>query len=322
MGKIERRPRVLFVDDEDAVLNGLRRGLGVLVPDWPMTFETSPVAAENLALTSPFDVIVSDLRMPRMDGLTLLARIKEAGVEMQSIILTGAGDMNSAIAAINTVNVFRYYTKPCSAEDLAAGIAEAFDEATRRRGAAHTAMATLDALPFAAIAVGPGRKVVFTNRKGAELLAMGGVIIADAVGVCRTGLPGPTAVLHAAIAAAENDAATTALILSGPESRRHSVLVEPVSPSAEGATTVVFVRPLDDRPMPDVDDLRTMFGFNLSEARLVRALVSGQDLREAAEALGLTVSSARTYLKYVFQKTGVNRQSDLIRLMYASMAHL
>jgi DNA-binding CsgD family transcriptional regulator len=66
--------------------------------------------------------------------------------------------------------------------------------------------------------------------------------------------------------------------------------------------------------------LSGLFGLTRSEALLARALTSGKTLEESAQELGITISSARTYLKRAFGKTNTNRQAELIRLILTSTA--
>ncbi len=314
-----QRPRILFIDDEAALLEGLRRALESLDLDWETTFETSPIAALERALHCHFDVIVCDLGMPDLDGLSLLTRLKKAGVQSQTIILTGTGDMTSAIDAINRVGVFRYYTKPCRAERLAEGIAEALTAARSHDGTASLAAAALDALPFATFAVDAGNRLLFVNRSGAELLAAGVVVSIDGTGALRAASQADTVTLHRAIADVAAGAKPSVMALKARDDRLFSALVEPPAPARPGAAAILFIRDRDAADVPGPDALRQLFGLTPTEARLAHALVSGLDVREAAQSLGVTVSTARTYLRYIFQKTGVNRQSELTRVLVGSV---
>jgi CheY-like chemotaxis protein len=76
MNNIIKR-RILFVDDEPMVLRGLQRTLRKMRAEWDMTFVTSGRSALNVLDKKPIDVIVSDLRMPEMDGGRLLAEVKK-----------------------------------------------------------------------------------------------------------------------------------------------------------------------------------------------------------------------------------------------------
>jgi response regulator RpfG family c-di-GMP phosphodiesterase len=109
-------PRILCVDDEPNLLSALYR---MLSEDYDVT--TARSAAEALAILGrepPFVVVVSDMRMPQMDGAAFLARVKEGWPDAVRILLTGQTDMSQAIAAINDGAIFRYLTKPCPQEDL------------------------------------------------------------------------------------------------------------------------------------------------------------------------------------------------------------
>jgi len=105
------RPRILLVDDEVEVLDGLRR---ILRFDFEVTIATGAEEALKLvASEGPYEVVVSDLRMPGVDGINLLAGIRKAAPRSVRILLTGYGDVEAAIAAVNQGHVFRFLTKPC-----------------------------------------------------------------------------------------------------------------------------------------------------------------------------------------------------------------
>ncbi len=112
--------RVLFVDDDANILSSFKRRLG-------RRFDMTTVlgGAEGLSeieRNGPVAVVVSDQRMPKMDGVEFLRRVKNASPDTVRIMLTGNTDVDTAIDAVNEGSVFRFYTKPCTPEDLAEGI--------------------------------------------------------------------------------------------------------------------------------------------------------------------------------------------------------
>ncbi|MFO0748465.1 MAG: response regulator [Myxococcota bacterium] len=114
-------PRVLCVDDEANVLEGLtllmRRRYEVL------TAGDGVAALELLRRPGPpFAAIVSDMRMPRMDGATFLTEARRLAPDTMRILLTGQADMHSAIIAVNEGQIFRFVTKPCQPPALLATI--------------------------------------------------------------------------------------------------------------------------------------------------------------------------------------------------------
>lgn len=105
------RPRVLCVDDEPNVLEGLARTLRSL-----FVVETAVGGSRGLDVLQeqgPFTIVVSDLRMPRMTGVEFLSKAKELAPDTVRVLLTGQGDMEAAISAVNEGNIFRFLTKPC-----------------------------------------------------------------------------------------------------------------------------------------------------------------------------------------------------------------
>ncbi|HTV60037.1 MAG TPA: HD domain-containing phosphohydrolase [Verrucomicrobiae bacterium] len=118
------KPRILCLDDEKNVLEGLARTLRVL---YHVETSTEGAAALDLLRTQgPFAVVVSDLRMPKMSGIDFLAAARTIVPDTSRILLTGYGDMEAAIAAVNDGNIFRFLTKPCPTgvlvKALAAGV--------------------------------------------------------------------------------------------------------------------------------------------------------------------------------------------------------
>lgn len=112
--------KILFVDDEQNLLDSYRRSLGRKFP-----LDTAcggPEALAAIAAKGPYAVVVSDLRMPGMDGIQVLSEIRARAPDTVRIMLTGGADVEAAVAAVNEGNLFRFLTKPCPPEQLAAAL--------------------------------------------------------------------------------------------------------------------------------------------------------------------------------------------------------
>ncbi|HET7504051.1 MAG TPA: HD domain-containing phosphohydrolase [Kofleriaceae bacterium] len=113
-------PRLLLVDDEPAVLEALavnlRRGFEI------ETATSGTVGLEHLSARADFAVVMSDMRMPKMDGATFLARARELAPDATRMLLTGQADLDAAIKAVNQGQIFRFLTKPCPRDALRAAI--------------------------------------------------------------------------------------------------------------------------------------------------------------------------------------------------------
>jgi response regulator RpfG family c-di-GMP phosphodiesterase len=107
---------LLFVDDEPSILSALRR---VCRPQGYRVL-TAGSGAEALAVlgSEPVDLIVSDMRMPQMDGAQLLQAVRERWPEVVRVLLTGYADIGSTIAAINQGEIHRYIAKPWDDQEL------------------------------------------------------------------------------------------------------------------------------------------------------------------------------------------------------------
>ena len=104
-------PLVVIVDDEEMVLTSLNAYL-TLETDYHVESFTDPEEAVRYLNGQAVDVVVSDYLMPKMNGIQLLTKSKEAQPEASRILLTGHADKQSAIDAINRVGLFQYIEKP------------------------------------------------------------------------------------------------------------------------------------------------------------------------------------------------------------------
>jgi HD-like signal output (HDOD) protein/CheY-like chemotaxis protein len=117
------KKRVLFVDDEAMVLQGLQRMLRPMRNDWDMEFvESGAVALERLA-AAPADVVVSDMRMPGMNGAQLLTEVMRRFPKTVRIILSGHADHDLVLKAVGSTH--QYLNKPCEPEVLKATVQRA-----------------------------------------------------------------------------------------------------------------------------------------------------------------------------------------------------
>ena len=108
--------RILFVDDEPAVLQGLQRSLRGMRQEWEMEFAASGREALETMARSPFDVVITDMRMPEMDGAQLLDQVRKRFPQTVRIVLSGQSDRETILRSIGPTH--QYMAKPCDLEDL------------------------------------------------------------------------------------------------------------------------------------------------------------------------------------------------------------
>ncbi|TIH09609.1 HD domain-containing phosphohydrolase [Pseudomonas leptonychotis] len=124
---------LLLVDDEENILNSLRR----VLRNEPYTLLTcnSGEAALQLFAEQPIDLVISDARMPGMDGAALLAQVQQHWPDCLRILLTGYADLTTTVKAINEGQIYRYISKPWDDHELRLiiGQALAFQRSERER---------------------------------------------------------------------------------------------------------------------------------------------------------------------------------------------
>jgi YesN/AraC family two-component response regulator len=117
------KPRILFVDDDPLVLQSIERALHPLWHEWEIRCVQSGEAALERLAQEPFDVVVSDIQMPEMNGSQLLARVQKHYPKISRIILSGYCDQETSQQAITLAH--EYLAKPCDTHILKSAILHA-----------------------------------------------------------------------------------------------------------------------------------------------------------------------------------------------------
>lgn len=118
--------KILYVDDDPNILAAYKRSLRNR-----FVMETAEGGAQGLEIIAdqgPFAVVVADMRMPEMDGVQFLSKVRKVAPDIVRMMLTGNADLQTAINAVNEGQIFRFLTKPCSNEDLATAVESAMEQ--------------------------------------------------------------------------------------------------------------------------------------------------------------------------------------------------
>ncbi|MFZ5642935.1 MAG: HD domain-containing phosphohydrolase [Bacillota bacterium] len=118
--------KILLVDDDSNILSGYERILRKKFE--VVTAENAIEGGVALQEKGPFAVVVSDYRMPGIDGVKFLATVRKASPDTVRLMLTGQADMQAAINAINEGNIFRFLTKPCGIDVFSRALNDAVDQ--------------------------------------------------------------------------------------------------------------------------------------------------------------------------------------------------
>jgi DNA-binding CsgD family transcriptional regulator len=193
----------------------------------------------------------------------------------------------------------------------------------------YAATAALDRFPMGILAVNSDAKVILTNRAADAILNRGDGLM------CRGGLRAAnrheTAKLRDAIAAVCNQRDSgipkpeTVIRVHRPSGAKpFEVLVCPLPSQSSlrrgGAAAALFVTDPEESTALDNRALNELFGLTPAETRLSIALVEGKSVEEYAEEAAISSNTARTHVKRIYSKTGVRRQSELVRLLLKSSA--
>lgn len=107
---------ILLVDDDVNVLEGYKRHLHNEYD--VITFTSAQDALQYIQSNSSIALVISDYRMPDMNGVIFLEKVKELSPDSVRVMLSGQADLQAVIDVINKGNIFRFLTKPCQPDDL------------------------------------------------------------------------------------------------------------------------------------------------------------------------------------------------------------
>lgn len=310
----QSKPRILFVDDEELILEAIRRMfLRHRRNEWDMVFTTDPHDALEKQNEAPFDVVVTDLRMPDLNGIELAKEIHDKDKSTQIIMLSGTADIDAAMEVINSTTIFRFYTKPCEPESLEEGIEECLLRIENKKNI-KTGMGVkvLDKLPIGVIVCETNGHVLHMNQFGTQICNDHDGLSVDIQGVLRTTQPAMRMALMEALIGTE-DKEPVALALERIEEERPLSLIISHFEEGQSEKRLLLVSAPEKHSAPTPEVLQSIYEMPLSEAKLLHLIVSGFQLKPAAEKLNITEGSARTYLKRIFMRTNTNSQPELVR---------
>ena len=140
------KSRLLFVDDERNVLQGIRRMLRSKRDEWDMSFAIGGEEALDHLKTAPADVVISDMKMPKMDGAALLTEVQRLYPETIRIVLSGFSETEAVIRTVGPSH--QYLAKPCDPDTLMSAIDRALQQrATMKSEAVRNLVTGLRGIP-------------------------------------------------------------------------------------------------------------------------------------------------------------------------------
>ena len=140
------KKRILFVDDEALVLQGLQRMLRPMRSEWEMRFVDTGAKALDLMSREAFDVVISDMRMPGMNGAELLGEVLKRFPKTVRLVLSGHADRDLVLKCIGSTH--QYLSKPCDPEELKSAITRAGElERSLRDQTLRSLISRMDRLP-------------------------------------------------------------------------------------------------------------------------------------------------------------------------------
>jgi len=327
-GGYSKDKRVLVVDDDPVVLDVLGTGLGQAGYAVDTCAEAGAAIASYRDATP--DIAVLDIGLPDMSGTELAQRLLRD--EYRPILILSNYNDQTVVREAITAGVVGYLVKPLSVEQLIPSLETSLSRHQARNarvashlGGEHVATGHLarliDRFPFALLIVDERQHPIYRNAAARRLLDEQ-VLTIDPAGRLRAGIR------HKSLAPVLDQA-----LGKGAAGRLGAVRLDEDARRRLHA----WAAPLGGEPGDDEEGLaavavfdgarfrqyswqvmQALYGLTRKETQLINGLMKGQSLEEYCEASFVTANTARTHLKSVFQKTGTNRQSELVRL-FASM---
>ncbi len=290
--------------------------------DFDIRFAQTPAEALAMHQKNRADIVISNLKMGETDGISLISQMREVDPDAIYMLLSGQADLDAALSALNDVHVFRFLIKPAEAQTLDIALNAAITELNLRKlrmisFASHNAVERLSAgIAF----LNENRRLIYANDAASRILDTSGLFTVGSDRIFRSTNPKTTYefqdFLDGVRASAEAGEMRSVFRFEKPGDPHFvfaSTSYHPQNGQNDPYFSLVLSNPARISASPEI--IAAALNILPSEARVVHALSNGGGLEEAARKAGISVSSARTYLKNVFSKTGVSRQSELVQLV-------
>lgn len=314
--------KLLCVDDDPLCIEQLRQALAPIQGDFKIRYALSPAEALAMHEASPADIVISDLKMESMDGINLIAQMRAIRDDAVYMLLSGHADLEAALSAVNEIDAFRFLIKPADADILQMALNAAIVEINLRKlrmisFASHKAVERFNA---GIVFLNEAKQAIYANDAANRLIETSGHFHVGSDNVFRSPVSKTTYEFHDFLDKVRADVGTADArsVFRFENSDDASVVFastvfHPPQGAADGYFSIVLTNPANIGATPE--NIAAALNILPSEAKVVHALSNGGGIEEAARKSGISVNSARTYLKNVFSKTGVSRQSELVQLV-------
>ncbi len=318
---------LICVDDDAVCLEKLRHELDQVQGIRRTRYYQSAQEALAAHEAEPADVVISDLRMGAWNGIDLISKMRETHPDALYMLLSGDADLQSALTALNEIHVFRYLLKPAKKAALQLAIDAAITELNlcNLRRISIVSHAAVQKMRAGIAYLDTKFRVIFSNAAADDLMRKGGGFDLDRNGALCSARHAETLEFHELLRQLQGRADANdepSLFRFAARAGAQPVIASIVYHLAADITpayySVVFCDPSTARTTPG--SVSAALNILPSEAKIVHALAEGLSVEEAAQQAQVSVYTARTYLRNVYEKTGVSRQAELIRLVMLTAA--
>lgn len=318
--------RLICIDDDPLALDQLRAVLNRVSAPLDCKFFGSPNAALRAHLDRPADLVLSDLRLGATTGLELIEEMRRAAPDAVYMLLSGEADLNSALSALNQGGIFRFFLKPAIRESLEEGLCAAIVELNLKslHALSGVVLTSVEQLPYALINIDSTGRILFANERAEEMISCRGYFYVGPDRILRSVDAAKTKAFRqflADTARQESRGSGAAFRFTHPDNPTPLVLT--ILKGGTGGASDHFTALIADparKNVLSVEGIAHALGLANCEARVVHGLVECGNIEDAARNAKIAVSTARSYIKNAFTKTGVSRQAELVRLALMSAA--
>ena len=313
-------PKVVFVDDDFNFLRAIKRSLKSKSHSWNILFLHCSETAEKTLQDGCYDVLVTDLSMPKRSGLDLVEKQNIHSPNTQCIFLTGKVDLNATLQIINSVNVFRILTKPFETQHLIEAIECALIENQENSTsldlhAKQSLERILNIFPPGIIILNAEGTLIYANEEASSIFMQKDGLTITTDGKLKGSDTHQTRQLNLARRTILDRSITNkslALTLTR-TSRTHPL--RGILSLINSNRILLLISDCDKLNLLSTDTIKSFFGTTQREAEVAQQLINGDTADQIATKMELTPSTVRTYIKRLLAKTGTKKQHELVSLM-------
>lgn len=323
---LRHRLSVSYIDDDPLCLGLVKSYVDDIPSSYQFNFYGSPTQAKYSLGRAPSYIVIVDLRLGSTDGITLIKELSASQPNAAYVLASGSADLSSALKAINETVIFKFLEKPLELHKIQSTLDDA-RQTIFTKGQSNISNLIKNAVDDSTngiFLINRDQMLLYQNQIAGHLLKKEDFFQISATNQLQISNTDMTAGFIDFLDTTKNQFKNENEIFIRVTNRRLTSSVTVAGRYYDDGSEAggIFYLTISDPHMTkslNANAIAKILDIKNCEARVVSGLIESGNLENAAAISGVSLNTARTYIKSVFNKTGVSKQGELIRLTLLSI---